>query len=345
MNNSIITHNKIFSNDYYPGGMTMPGRAYSQTTNGYRYGFNGKEKDNEVVQYDYGFRIYDPRLVRFKSIDPLAKAYPELTPYQFASNSPIMGIDLDGREIENFIFGMKKKIMGVSSLQMNNVNSVIGEVQQQYYNINIGNPTKTVQNLQHEIATNINSIYGTGAGSFNFEKQQTKGQISKGDYINIDPGWKGLDIAVKVADVQNFKNNKVGVDGPHEGFAITFRTLEGHVEVGSITFTALQITNPQTGIKSLQFSISSTSQLDNGIATTVANGFSRAAQQRVWQQVLKNVLNYTGGEVNSAYQRIDKYKNSDFVPVNNDEKTIGYPKTDATPETKTKDLEIKPDKK
>jgi hypothetical protein len=43
-------------------------------------------------------RIYDPRLGKFLSADPLVKEYPELTPYQFASNSPIQAIDLDGLE-------------------------------------------------------------------------------------------------------------------------------------------------------------------------------------------------------------------------------------------------------
>ncbi|MBK9379707.1 MAG: hypothetical protein IPN39_00045 [Chitinophagaceae bacterium] len=87
--------------DYYPGGMLMPDRKYSAGT-GYRYGFNGKEKDTEgPVQYDYGFRIYDPRLVRFKSVDPLTRSYPELTPYQFASNRPIEAIDLDGLEAKD----------------------------------------------------------------------------------------------------------------------------------------------------------------------------------------------------------------------------------------------------
>ena len=76
----------------------MPGRQYS-AGNAYRYGFNGKEKDTEEpVQYDYGFRIYDPRLVRFKSVDPLTSNYPELTPYQYASNNPIKFIDIDGLE-------------------------------------------------------------------------------------------------------------------------------------------------------------------------------------------------------------------------------------------------------
>jgi len=89
--------------DYYPFGSLEPGRIYEATTAGnYRYGFNGKENDNEVEgignEQDYGFRIYDPRAGRFLSLDPLTEKYPELTPYQFASNRPIDGIDQDGRE-------------------------------------------------------------------------------------------------------------------------------------------------------------------------------------------------------------------------------------------------------
>ena len=81
--------------------MLMPKRSYSSAA-GYRYGFNGKENDNDVKglgnQQDYGMRIYDPRLGKFLTIDPLFKGYPELTPYQFASNTPIGAIDLDGLE-------------------------------------------------------------------------------------------------------------------------------------------------------------------------------------------------------------------------------------------------------
>jgi len=81
--------------------MLMPERKYS-AQNGYRYGFNGKENDNEVkgegTEYQYGMRIYDTRIGRFLSVDPVSKKYPELTPYQFASNSPIKYIDLDGLE-------------------------------------------------------------------------------------------------------------------------------------------------------------------------------------------------------------------------------------------------------
>ena len=69
-----------------------------------RVGFNGKENDNDVKgdgnSQDYGMRIYDPRLAKFFSIDPITRGYPELTPYQFASNTPIQAIDLDGAEAQ-----------------------------------------------------------------------------------------------------------------------------------------------------------------------------------------------------------------------------------------------------
>ncbi len=63
--------------------MLQPGRTFN--AGACRYGFNGKENDNEVKgegnQQDYGMRIYDPRLVRFLSVDPLKADYPWNSPY------------------------------------------------------------------------------------------------------------------------------------------------------------------------------------------------------------------------------------------------------------------------
>ena len=82
---------------YYPFGMEMPGRNYNPTD--YAYDFNGKRTDRELKDWqDYGMRMYMKRLGRFPTPDPLTKEYPELTPYQFASNTPIQAIDVDGLE-------------------------------------------------------------------------------------------------------------------------------------------------------------------------------------------------------------------------------------------------------
>lgn len=106
------TANVIQANDYYSFGMTMPGRSFCSST-GYRYGFNGKELNPELetATYDYGMRIYDARVGRFLSVDPLFKGYAWLTPYQFASNRPIYAVDLDGLESSqatHTLFGQMK---------------------------------------------------------------------------------------------------------------------------------------------------------------------------------------------------------------------------------------------
>ncbi|KEZ94298.1 RHS repeat-associated core domain-containing protein [Nonlabens ulvanivorans] len=94
--------------------MLLNNRHGAVDSDAYRYGFNGKEKDDEVkgggAQYDYGFRIYDSRLGKFLSQDPLFRGYPFYTPYQFAGNRPIQAMDLDGLEEYFYWIPLTQKI-------------------------------------------------------------------------------------------------------------------------------------------------------------------------------------------------------------------------------------------
>ncbi|MEN9303692.1 MAG: hypothetical protein RL264_2121, partial [Bacteroidota bacterium] len=65
---------------------------------GYRYGFQNQEEDSETGLVNYKYRMHDPRVGRFFAVDPLAGSYPQLTSYQFSSNSPIYMIELEGLE-------------------------------------------------------------------------------------------------------------------------------------------------------------------------------------------------------------------------------------------------------
>ncbi len=80
---------------------------HNSAMGGCRYFFNGQEADNEVlgegVFQNYGFRMYDTRIARFWGVDPLTKEYPMLTPFQFASCSPVWGVDLDGLEVVIYV--------------------------------------------------------------------------------------------------------------------------------------------------------------------------------------------------------------------------------------------------
>ncbi len=90
------------ANDYAAFGAALDDRRwYSKVDSGvYRFGFNGQEKDNEIYSSNNGIsyenRVFDPRLGRFLSIDPLQLEYPWRTPYNFAGNSPILYLDQGG---------------------------------------------------------------------------------------------------------------------------------------------------------------------------------------------------------------------------------------------------------
>ncbi|MEM9738203.1 MAG: RHS repeat-associated core domain-containing protein [Bacteroidota bacterium] len=93
----------MYDQDYYPFGMEMPGRSYSLVGEDYRFGFNGKEADKNgewggLTHYDYGFRIFNPGIGRFLSVDPLARQYSGVSPYAFTLNTPIQAVDPDGQK-------------------------------------------------------------------------------------------------------------------------------------------------------------------------------------------------------------------------------------------------------
>ncbi len=85
--------------------MIQPGRNFNSSE--YKFGFNGMESDDELKgtknSYDFGARIYDPRIGRWLSLDPLANKYPDVSPYAFSLNNPIRFIDPDGKSPEDVI--------------------------------------------------------------------------------------------------------------------------------------------------------------------------------------------------------------------------------------------------
>ncbi|HEY4289739.1 MAG TPA: polymorphic toxin-type HINT domain-containing protein [Puia sp.] len=96
----------IEENHYYAYGLKIAGissRLQADPNEGAtvnKYLFNDTELDDEadLNWYDFGFRNYDPQIGRFVQQDPLADDYAQLTPYQYANDEPIMGIDEDGAE-------------------------------------------------------------------------------------------------------------------------------------------------------------------------------------------------------------------------------------------------------
>jgi len=82
-------------------------RSGNSCTEAYRYGMNGMEKDDEIVgsgnNYDFGARHYDSRLGRWWSVDPLASAFPNMSPYAAFNNNPLRFTDPTGAAPEDWV--------------------------------------------------------------------------------------------------------------------------------------------------------------------------------------------------------------------------------------------------
>jgi RHS repeat-associated protein len=96
--NCLDTYEAIrYSKEYCLFGMIMPGRTYTSST-GYRYGFGGQEKDDEISgngnSYTAEYWEYDARLGRRWNRDPVVK--PWESGYATFGNNPIYFADPTG---------------------------------------------------------------------------------------------------------------------------------------------------------------------------------------------------------------------------------------------------------
>ena len=127
------TRHSNFPNSF---GSIMEGRSYEGDSSlGYRFGFNGKEKDDQTYgegnEMDFGGRIYNSSLGRWLAIDPLQAQYQSLSPYGYCSNTPIYFIDQDGKEHVLYIAFLTNVNNGKSVYSLSEQKEILYKAQKQ----------------------------------------------------------------------------------------------------------------------------------------------------------------------------------------------------------------------
>jgi RHS repeat-associated protein len=89
-------------NNYYPSGTSMAElpRRTDQGVQPYKYNNKELDRSNGLDFYDYEARMYEPTLMRFTMIDPMAEKYYAISPYAYCLNNPVRFVDPDGKEIK-----------------------------------------------------------------------------------------------------------------------------------------------------------------------------------------------------------------------------------------------------
>ncbi len=181
--------------DYSAFGAPLAGRTSNSP--GYKYGFNGVEKDaemhgNDGDSYDFGARMYDARVGRWLSVDPLARNFLMYSPYSFPLNTPVTVKDEDGASPP----GTRELTESELSTLLQNGNVIAKFVL--LHKLKVESKQTTIVTSGQKISSFLNS----NAGNANYsEMLGQSGQLSKISTITISNSKLKVDLRAGIDEI------------------------------------------------------------------------------------------------------------------------------------------------
>jgi RHS repeat-associated protein len=315
----------VSATDYFPFGLQMPERVYEAGR--YGFGFNGKINDEEILSngrwQDYGFRAYRPDLGRFVSVDPLAGKYPELTTYQFASNTPICAVDLDGLEALNAQEFMSE-LNYANRLSVTGLADGYGEVQHQTFQGAVKSSYSLFLQFQQTYLTNLGAIHNPNNDNAYYPLENSH---DDNNYMKV-----GDKMFINIKGPVNGYVELTGINAGLTSFQIDVTTLYHHTDVGTVTFSASYDFSTSTAM----YKIENTTR-QSSIFIYPASLYARYEQVKQWNQILKNGLSQLSSGVEppltSGYEIEAFYRDTEDAEIGDWNRTFKHDNTGRVPDS------------
>ncbi|MEM6362015.1 MAG: RHS repeat-associated core domain-containing protein [Bacteroidota bacterium] len=195
----------------------------------YRYGFNGKEKDDNGefgnTHYDFGARIYNPTIGRFLSVDPINMEFPMLSPYQYARNMPIKFLDIGGlyagektRSVKSFIGVFRAWQVAALHHRKVTVHTQYNTNDSRRFTTRESDNAALLRVFNHDITsktqdqfvTNVGGVNGTFSYYRNFGNDKGGAFVDVGGFpLDVKHFFKNVELGNTVGE---FVGNKISVD-------------------------------------------------------------------------------------------------------------------------------------
>jgi RHS repeat-associated protein len=218
----------ISYSDYYPFGSLLPKRFGASQD--YRYGFNGKEKDDELKgegnSIDFGARLYDSRIGRWFATDPIHQPYE--SPYSYVAGNPILFIDEDGNDnIVYLVLLPSAKI----KLGKQGIASIKNEMQKRLKDLGLHTEVKIFDNVESKFdSRNLDK-------SDSFVVLGSLEEIKK--EVKDSPRYKDLnDKSEGVSAIDSFQGVSGGSPGYTNPEISAQKTSQDELEAGKIEFAS-----------------------------------------------------------------------------------------------------------
>ena len=192
----------------YPFGMVMPNRSWSAASaEGYRFGFNGQEKESDVNENNFlttaPYWEYDTRIGRRWNLDP--KPNPSTSSYSTLANNPIVYKDVLGDTISGDLGAYK---------QVKNY---------------VTNSISTIDQNINNVIIQINSRETAGKGTKSLKRKLNKLETLKGSYQEVLNEFTTLE---QSSQVYNIITDGSSVDLPPNAGGLTeFNNQTGYVDI------------------------------------------------------------------------------------------------------------------